>query len=320
MVDYIPIKHFKVGEKYSQVFYIKSLEKRVSTKCTYGVLTLLDVSGEITGYVWNYTSALPLKVGQWVHLTFIAKEHENKINFIIQPQDIGTVDETLINKSDYFYSIHPNVLKVNIERLNSYIAQIEDPDLRDILGNASVKERLNLVEFMSCYPYGLKNTLSCDGGLIVYTNHLIMLTLSMLDGLKNIEVPLNKSLLIAGAIFRNLGWTSALKKGLIWEPSDSYYLVGIRQASFMIANHICMTTETDLKTQIPEPKKAALFEACLKTSVTDAYTPENQILITANNILDQMIFNESKLLRAKVGQDIWLNGLFIGHHASRPEN
>lgn len=319
VIDYIPIKDLQIGQTYTQVFYIAHVEAKRGNKGIYGALTLSDISGEINGYIWDYTPKLPLKRGSWVKLKVHIKEYKNERNFITWPADLSEVTETPLNKSDYFYSIHENVLKVHKERITEFIAQIEDPDYRDIIGNSTVSERLDLLNLIKDYPYGLKNNLACDGGLLVHTNGLISLALSMLSGLKHFELPINKSLVITGAIFRNLGWTSTLYKDLLWTPRNSYYLTGVRQASFMIANHICMTTESDLKTEIPEPKKNALFEACLKNNINEVYTPENKILITANQLLDTMIDAEGKLMKAKIGQDMWLNSLFIGHHANRPE-
>lgn len=316
VIDYIAIKNLQISETYNQTFFITHVEIRKGNKGEYGVVKLTDTTGEITGYVWDYTRNIGLKKGSWAKIKIKVQDYKGEKSFIALASDI-ILQEVPPNKSDYTYSVHENVLKVNKERIQAYIASIEDADYRDIIGNATVPERLDLINLMQNYPYALKGHLACDGGLLLHTNALITIALANVSGLANIEVPINKSLIIAGAIFRSIGWASTTYKDIVWMPNNSYYLTGVHEASFMMANHICMTAESDLKRVIPEPKKAALFEACLKNNIAETYTPENKILISSHQLLDSMFDAETKLLKAKIGQDSWVNALFVGHHVNR---
>jgi hypothetical protein len=79
-------------------------------------------------------------------------------------------------------------------------------------------------------------------------------------------------------------------EGTFFAKTDSYSLMGIRVASMMWANHMLISTESDMTINIPEPKKLALQNICLANSEEECATPEAQIIFAANKLIDNLYF------------------------------
>ncbi len=314
---YVPIAHLKNGVTYEQICLITAGKRLIAKNGKpYILITISDISGSIEGYIWDYAkNNHTLVKGKFAHIKFIVKEYKEKLQFNANASEAIPYNDPVINLSDYIVGPNENVIKVYSDEIKTTIDSITDSDYRDIINNAIDPQRINLLEVLKSNAYGCKGPLAYRGGLLIHTYYLLQMVLNIVKGTQGIDLPLDRSLLIVGALLRNLGWISiASPESLQCLPTDSLSLLGSRASSFMLTNHICITTESDLKITIPEKKKLALQNIALASNgPVFPLSLEAKIVYWANQIVDDFVLAEHELKRAYIGKDSWQDSLFIGH-------
>jgi hypothetical protein len=309
--EYIPIAHFKNGYIYSQVFMILECYtvKKPSQK-TFTKITLQDVTGKIEGAIWDCSIEQHpdiLQPGNFVYLEISTVNFRGNLQFNSNMQKLQPFNGTPDNVTDYIRGPNNNVLDALSSDLNEVIDRIDDNIYRDVIGNAI--NSLELVSKLRNSPYGIEGPLAYRGGLLIHTYDSLEIALNAAK-----KCTANKSLIIAGGILRNIGWsTITIFQGNHVKPRDAYYMTGIHRASARFIDHLFLNTESAMQITIPEPKKQALENMC--NIEANIRTLEGKIVSNANAMADTLNFGEFCLQR-KSNQPNWQpdhQGFFTGH-------
>lgn len=316
MIDtYIPISQLQAGQKYLQVCLVESVVFRRSrrTQKPYAQLTIKDVTGTVSGWVIDFSNKSALQPGRFVRLGLeVADSKEGGLQFYVNDQRVEPVKGEPENINDYILGPNPNVIKVYSDDVMEYVDKIADSDLRDFVQNAM--QRIEIMNALQTSPYGLEGNLAYRGGLLVHTFELLRAAENMNGLTPDVTRYIDDSMLIVGALFRNIGYMSTTRNvGGIMAPKDSWHLIGPRRASFMIINHMWINAESNFQRSFPEGKKLALQNICAAENLNEVYTVEGKIVLSANYMVDAMHQAETSLLSAVVGTDDWAERLFIGH-------
>jgi len=289
---YVPINCLNIGEKYSQAFLIHSVADRVSKQkgTIYKVLTLQDVTGKIEAALFDFPTDINiLAPGQWVFLTIVVESYNNKKHCVIS--SINGVNTPPENITDYIPGPNDNVLNVYGDYIKDSIALVQDPFYRDVLYNAN--EHVHLIDVLKSSAYNTRGSFAYRGGLLIHTYMLLQSSISIIGHITdNISKRLDKSLIIAGCIFRNFGYSSILNmESGRYTEKDSAKLLGLRGVSFMLINHILISTESDMKINIPEPKKLALQNIAIANNIEECQSLESRIILQTNILIDEVYRN-----------------------------
>jgi hypothetical protein len=299
MQEYVPIRALQVGQIYSQVFLISSVANKTSKKSEgkkFVLLTVKDVTGTLRGCVWDLQideSEKDFIPGKFISMTIAVESYNNERTFVAK--NIAAFKEPVENLTDYVPGPNDHVLNVLKEDIEKTISDIDDPHYRDIINNSC--QQIRLMDLMSSSSYGVAGPLAHRGGLLTHTALTLKAALGMVETGRepSVDIRIDRSLVIAACLLRNLGYFSGLQNnGTSFIAQDSAHLLGIRHLSTMLANHIVNSTETDLKIAIPEPKALALQNACLADSLDQCMTIEARIVFLANQFTDE-IYNGRSL-------------------------
>lgn len=262
-------------------------QKYGGSRKPYISLKLRDITGYVRGFIWNTTLNDALQPGKFILIQ--GKVETYKQSLQINCQSWQPYSGEPENLSDYVFCPNPHVIKVYAEELEGFLDQIADSDYRNIVRNAC--DRLRLIERMSASPYGFEGRLAYRGGLLMATVYLLRNVKAAIDTFGDTQTSLNMDLLIAGAIFRNIGWWPAAKRGgQIFVPGDIATLLGIRFASGMLTNHICISTESDLQIKIEQSKKIKLQQIAIAQEDTPNLTQEARFILNAEAIINSVEF------------------------------
>ncbi len=299
MQEYVPIRALQVGQIYSQIFLISAIANKTSKKAggkPYVLLTIKDVTGAIRGCVWDLQvneDEKCLVAGNFINATVSIESYNNERTFVAK--NISGPVESIENMTDYVPGPNDHILNVLKEDIEKVISGIDDPNYRDIINN--VCQHSNLLDLMSTSAYNDAGPLAHRGGLLMHTALTLKTALGMVENGRepSVDIRIDKSLVIAACLFRNMGYISGLSNnGTNFIAQDSAHLLGIRYLSAMWSNHILISTESDLKLAIPEPKKLVIQNACLAESIDQCVTIEARIVFLANLFTDE-IYNGRSL-------------------------
>jgi len=307
--EYVSISNLRAGKTYEQVFLIASVTCNIKMKTSQGKkfarVTLKDVTGEISGVVWDYDDEL--EEGGYATIKLDTKTYRDETEFQTNSSQI-TFADIPVNQHDYVKGVNDNILSAYAAEVQEEIMGIDDPIFRDIMGNAL--ERLELMRALKESPYGISGPMSYKGGLLVHTAHSLRLAKVAIRQAVELELPFNASLVVAGGILRNIGWhTTTRFKGDHLRCKNAYYMIGIHRASARYIDHLIMTCKNDLEIAIPEGKHQALENMCNKRP--EIHTLEGMIVSCADNMADVLDFSVAPLQRKQSGS--WNDELFTGH-------
>jgi len=203
------------------------------------------------------------------------------------------------------------------DKLNSYgyelencLSELDDDTYRNLIGNAI--HRLDLIQMLREAPYGLHGPMSFKGGLIMHTVHSLRTCKALIDQNKEIDIPLNESLIISGCLLRNIGWyTTTRIMDNKTKERDAYYMTSIYRASFRFVHQLMLSTNIDLQIEIPESKIQALENLC--NPLANIYTLEGKIVAMSDMMTDVLHCGSHDLSKEQKGN--WCNELFVGHNA-----
>lgn len=288
MNTYIPIHALEPSPSIEQVFMIEEASQRYAgNRKPYVALKLRDVTGSIRCCIWNTSTSSALAAGKFIIINGKIETYSDDLQVNVKSwQPFKGEPENL---SDYVHCPNPNVLKAYLEELETFIDSIEDADYRNIVRNAC--ERLKLTDRMSESPYGFEGRLAYRGGLLMHSVYMLRTITGLFDAFRDSRNELSRDLLVAGAIFRNMGWwAAALPQGNIFTPGPIADLLGIRFASAMVANHTCLNVESDMRAKIDLEKKLKLQQVAFADEKLPNLTPEARLILRAEAIVDSVEF------------------------------
>lgn len=294
--EYTPIKQLVVGQEYDQTFMV-GLNPSIITRNgkSFIKLTLKDCSGEINGVIWD--CKVKPEVGDFIVLKAKIGTFNQKPSFTAVVYSKYNGKPT--NLTDYVPGVPKNGLDAYCQAIYGYLDQVDDPHYRDIA--AHIKE-MDILHLFREAPYEMSGSLCYRGGLLKYTLDLIRASLALSEGLKGVDVPINRSLIILGALFKESGWCSAGSfNGDIYETNDAYKLLGIDKLSFLMVNHACITTESDKHIELSLPKKLVLENIPLWDM--NSRTLEKSIIDMAGETL-QVAYKLENQIRSKTADQI----------------
>lgn len=195
------------------------------------------------------------------------------------------------------------------KEIEHFAEEISDEHYRNIIGSAIHK--LDLIHALRSSPYGLTGPLAYTGGLVAHVYYSLKMAATIADQLNDLEISLNKSLIISSCILRNIGWhTTTLLDEHKVRPRDAFYMTGINRASMRYIDHLIISVESDLQIKIPEAKKQALENSC--DDIENIKTIEGKIVANIDSINNMIHFSDNFIHPIKSG-DNWYNDIFIGH-------
>lgn len=307
--SYVSISNLEHGNEYEQVFLVAEIIHNSKMKTQQGKpfarVTFKDVTGEISGVVWEYDGEL--EEGRYATVRLETKLYRDNLEFQAQARDIVAADVP-INQYDYIKGVGQNVLSTYAGEVQDEIMSMDDQVYRDVMGNAL--ERLDLMQALMESPYGITGPMAYKGGLLVHVVHSLRLAKVAIQQSRELEIPFSPSLVVIGCTLRNIGWhTTTRFQGDHLRPRDAYNMIGIHRASARYIDHLMLSTESDLQITIPEAKRQALENMCNKRP--EIMTLEGKIVSCADNMADVLDFSVASLQRKQNGS--WTDELFTGH-------
>lgn len=316
--SYVPIKDLENGQKYKQIFMVAEFRNAKTMRTAQGNrfarITVQDTTGTMDGVIWGYEDSREIRTGDFIPMEIELQPYENRLEFKTNLSSIGeTLKMPPENIFDYIQGISEAALEAYVEELEEYLAYMQDPHYNNIVGNAL--SRLSLMHVLKVSPYGLNGPLAYAGGLLVHVVHAMRFARVATKQARENETPLNVSLIIAGCLFRNIGWhTTTRFQGKVLRPRDAFYMTGPHRASMRFVNHLIITTETDIDIKIPESKRQALENLC--SPLSEIKTLEGHIVARSDEFADLMDFGRDMLDKRSM-QENWspdTQGFFVGHH------
>lgn len=307
--SYIPIGSLQVDKTYTQTFLVAevvhSSKMRTKTGTAYARVTLRDMSGEIAGVIWNYDNNLT--EGDYYAIKLETKLYAKELEFSAHLSDTKRVSIPL-NHFDYTKGVSDSMLAAYAGEIEDNVMSIPDDTYRDIMSNAV--EQYGILKDLRNAPYGIEGSMAYRGGLLVHVTHSMRLAFVAISQAKELEIPFNASLVVAGCVLRNIGWqtTTYFQDGLLLK-NDSYDMIRIYPASVQYINRLVEGCKASLGIKIPEAKRLALVNICNQGA--DINTVEGKIVACADNMADVLDFSVASLQRKPKGN--WRNELFTGH-------
>lgn len=316
---YVPIGHLQPNKTYTQIFQVEGGEIRSDrNKNPYVRLTLRDVTGTISGAIWGMNLAHAeaygrspsiLDPGTYITLTISTQIYRGALQFNAEVDSLALYHGIPENITDYVIGPNQHVLDVYTEELQNLVDDLEDADYRDVVQNAI--QRTGLFDKLRVGPYGLSGPLAYRGGLLIHTVHSVRLALASYKESRELDLELNRSLIVLGCIFRNIGWnTTTMFDGDFLRSRDAFYMTGIFGASARYTDHTFLGVESDLNIAIPEGKKQALHNICNEPE--NIKTLEGRLVALANDTVDLIQFGGSSLRGPQKGS--WKDSFFVGHN------
>ncbi len=308
MAPYIPINQIKtIGKEISQVFMVSVWNMRKSSRgVSYVDAIFQDVTGQIKAKIWQ--CKLTLNPGDFVLISGTIETYQNVLQIVIQGEKLQKFTGSPSNLTDYVAGMNEDVLKVYEEELRKLIDKIDDTHYRDIFYSAD--QRIHLIDILKESPYGFSGPLAFRGGLLLHVLYSMKCALAIVDCYWDLDICINKSLIILGSIFKNIGWYTITDfSGNVVVANNSYQLTGLERASFRLVHDLLLHVESDLNVELPEAKKLALENITQNDS--DIRTIESQIIANASKMTNTLYFGNN-VIRQNYSGD-WAKDLFIGH-------
>ncbi len=282
--DYTPIAEMQAGKKYDQTYLIETANpKRDRKKRPYILLQVKDVTGSTRVFVWDTKMTPAIAPGRYVHMSATAEDYQEDI--VLKTHNLTPVPKPR-NTDQYVKGANPRVLDVYEKELRRYIDEIDDVHYTNLVGYAI--EHAKIVEKLRQGAFGSKGPLSHVGGLLIHTVDLLRATIGAADALQSVDAPISRSLLIAGCIFRNLGYHSTIRPvGDGWEVTDYGRLTGLRYASADFVRDCCMSTDSAIGITIPEGKRLAIQSLC-KTEEDPCNVAEAKLIMATEKFVGAM--------------------------------
>lgn len=273
-----------------------------------------DVTGKISGVVWGLTlrpHGSSMSAGRFVRMRADVTTYNGELQLTVQKEGAKPYKGEPENITDYVRGPSSAEIKFYVEEIRRFIDEIDDPDYRDILRIA--EEQLELAEVMlGTSPYGLNGPLACRGGLLIHTVHTIRAAKAAIASFGEVDAEINESLIVAGCIFRNIGWFSTTYfEGNILRPIDAYEMTGLYRASFRILHGVLLQADSNENIDVPESKKQALENIC--NPYSNMKTLEGKIVAHMCNLADTIHFGDYCLRKNRDATN-WAESFFVGHN------
>jgi hypothetical protein len=315
MSEYIPIRHLSVGSKYRQVFLISDYRQTPAMNTAKGVpfarIAVQDTTGYLEGVIWNPTK--DIQPGDFVDMEVVLHVYGDHAEIKTNDEHVFEVlSEEPDNLYDYIRGKSNIELGSYADELQEYATMVQDKHYNEVLGSAI--NDMELVHTLKKSTYGLSGPLAYPGGLLVHVVHTMRFARVATKQSRENEMPFNAGLVIAGCMFRSIGWsTTTMFRGNILRPRDAYHMIGPRRASARYVDHLMLSLESALGEPIPEGKRQALENIC--KPVEDIRTIEGKIVAESEQMADLLDF-ASDMLNTQSQYPNWtpnLDGFFVGH-------
>jgi len=317
--EYVPISQLEEGHEYDQIFMISQVNsyKKKGSEEPYVRFKVQDVTGQIDGVVWR----LPIRprgsrmsAGRFVRMKVMVQSYDGRRQLVTEKENVTPYNGEPSNIHDYVPGPNKAELEVYATELRELLETLDDPDYRNIINNAD--QRLGLIDnILSQAPYNKHGPLACRGGLLVHVVHTVRAAMALMESYGEVDLPLNESLVVAGCVFRSIGWwTTTWFEGNILRTKDAAYMTGLWRASFRIIHDVLINAESDLQTEFPETKKQALSN--LANAEVDVLTIEGKLVAHASAITDLMHFGDHNFRSHRSEQGNWspeAGDIFVGH-------
>ncbi len=312
---YLPIRDFQEGKTYHQVFMLTEVHAVTGAK-EYVRFTVQDVTGSISGVVWNMklrASGSAMSPGRFVRMKVKVTSYRDELQLSAVVEDVQPFKGEPQNITDYIPGHPEAVLDLYAEEIKTVLSEIEDPHIRDLLYNAD--SRVDLVNLMRGAPFQLQGPLACRGGLLVLVSDVLKIAKGIIESSRRIveHDDFNHCLVMAGCILRHIGWaTSTYFEGRILRTSNAFEMTGIDRASFRFIDHLMLHAESDLGVDIPEGKKQVLENMCQEVDLIR--TIEGRVVHAATNMATTLHLGRFMKDQRTDSPDWTGNGtLFTGH-------
>ena len=194
-------------------------------------------------------------------------------------------------------------------RLREAAEGIKDDMYRNIACNAL--QRLDYLTLLRMSPYQLEGTLAHQGGLLVYTVHLVEATAALAKACHEVDGSIDRSFLTLASMFYMVGWnttTTIINDNI--KRRDAFITTGIERSGFRFMHDLLQHVESDLGLGIPEERKQALGDI-----YGDPHTLEGNIIKQAGRTIDIILFAEENAATRKGNWSPDHHGFFVGHHS-----
>lgn len=198
--QYIAIEDLQPGTKVIVVYLLANFQIRPKKDgSSYVTMVLKDATGKITGVMWdNFTSVTSGAVKENDYVEVGAEVNLYNGQPQLRVHRITSVDDALVDTAFFLPRSPRDGAEMNDE-LNGFIAQVQDPDYRQLLENVFSNDHFR-TKFCAA-PSAVSMHQAYLGGLI---DHTLCVTKNALKMADNYPAA-NRDLLITGALLHDMG-------------------------------------------------------------------------------------------------------------------
>lgn len=241
------IKDLEENKEIDGIYLISNVTKGVNSKgAPYLTITLQDATGNIEAKKWSASEADIefYKVRKIVHIKGIVTSSNGKLQVKILSEE--NIDNETIDIQDYVTS-SPIPQDVLINEFKTYQNMIKNKDIRRLVDALINKYYKSFLE----HPAATKNHHEYCSGLLQHSVYCAKLSLAIANTYDNIpgSLPIDKDILVAGALLHDLGKIKELSGPIIAEYTTEGRLLG--HISIMNAEIKEMADKLNIEGEIP---------------------------------------------------------------------
>ena len=241
------IKNLVENKEIDGIYLISNVTQGITgTGAAYLNITLQDASGSIEAKKWSATAADIefYKIRKIAHIKGMVISHNGKLQVKILSEE--NIDNETIDIQDYVTS-SPISQDVLINEFKTYQNMIKNKDIRGLVDALINKYYKSFLE----HPAATKNHHEYCSGLLQHSVYCAKLSLAIANTYDNIpgSLPIDKDILVAGALLHDLGKIKELSGPIIAEYTTEGRLLG--HISIMNAEIKEMADKLNIEGEIP---------------------------------------------------------------------
>lgn len=245
----IEIKSLVTDSKYQGILMIKSIEPKIAkNNKTYYRFLLTDGIADLEGSFFNEIDNYKSLSGKITNVSLKTQIYNGKFGCIVESINPTEEISDEVKGSFIKYSSNPEHYKKCLKELKDLIAKIQDKEIKNLCEYTFLQKYHK--EFIT-FPGGKTNHHTGFGGLLEHSLNLALQALCISD-LYSYDYELNKDLLVAGALFQDIGKIYEYEVDELYNTKITKFLA--LKGHVAISNEILYVSLSDLKIDSEQDK------------------------------------------------------------------